>query len=340
MAGADGKKDTEKEQRNINEYRALTADLNQRINALDYSTQTHGLVTRVLVKNPEYYTVWNVRRRMFKTQLENSTSTLEDCIDHELQFLVPLLVQFPKCYWIWNYRVWVLELVEKVTYPTLPALALKYWTQELGLVGKMLVRDERNFHGWDYRRQVVARIEYLRAANKLEGASLVESEFEYTSKMVRKALQNFSALHYRSKLIPRLLDERNASSIDRTKLFEAELDMMQEALIDPFNQSAWFYHQYLMSTLATDCPQSERVIIDITHEDRERYYRQEFERIQEILEDYDDCKWVYQALLQHCWDYSSIFNKEIASDADMATWVLLLKRLDPMRSGRWKNLAR
>lgn len=45
----------------------------------------------------------------------------------------------------------------------------------------------------------------------LNGKSLVEEEFAYTTKMVNANLSNFSAWHNRSQLIPRLLDERNAT---------------------------------------------------------------------------------------------------------------------------------
>jgi hypothetical protein len=85
-------------------------------------------------------------------------------------------------------------------------------------VGKMLVKDSRNFHGWGYRRKVVSELE----SPRLGGRSMVESEFEYTTKMIHgdKGLSNFSAWHRRSKLIPRLLDERNASDEARRQFLD------------------------------------------------------------------------------------------------------------------------
>jgi geranylgeranyl transferase type-2 subunit alpha len=56
---------------------------------------------------------------------------------------------------------------------------------------------------------------------------MVESEFEYTTKMIKSNLSNFSAWHNRSKLIPRLLNERNADDIARQKfLDEGMLDSL------------------------------------------------------------------------------------------------------------------
>lgn len=59
----------------------------------------------------------------------------------------------------------------------------------------------------------------------LNGKSLVEEEFAYTTKMVNTNLSNFSAWHNRSQLIPRLLDERNA--ID-----EARKEFLDEGMLD------------------------------------------------------------------------------------------------------------
>lgn len=126
----------------------------------------------------------------------------------ELAFTIPLLVEFPKCYWIWNHRTWALD----ETVVRLPVeSARRIWLEELGLVGKMLTRDRRNFHAWAYRRFVVARLE----SAELGGTSMVESEFEYTTRMINVDLSNMSAWHRRSTLIPRLLDERGADDETR-----------------------------------------------------------------------------------------------------------------------------
>ncbi len=125
------------------------------------------------------------------------------------------MIKYPKCYWLWNYRLWLLqEANERLE----AGIATDLWNRELILVGKMLVKDSRNFHGWGYRRKVVSELE----SPKLGGRSMVESEFEYTTKMIHgdKGLSNFSAWHRRSKLIPRLLDERNASDETRRQFLD------------------------------------------------------------------------------------------------------------------------
>jgi geranylgeranyl transferase type-2 subunit alpha len=322
-------KDSEKEKRNITSYTTLVKQVQDRVHTKDFSPETLDLTSKLLTRNPEYYTIWNYRRRVLQHLINAEGPLAVDLISSDLQFLVPLLLQFPKCYWIWNYRIWLLDQIEG----TLKLEdGLRLWKEEMGLVGKMLTRDERNFHGWDYRRHVVSQIERIQGS---EAKSLVEPEFEYTTKMIRRALQNFSALHYRRKLIPRLLNERNASPQERRQLLNHELDMMQDALIDPFNQSAWFYHQYLMSTIAVGCPRDSSIVLDLSEGEREQYFKQEVTRIQEILEDYDDCKWVYQALLQ-CHVDAGRMNH--VSDKDINFWLDELKRLDPLRLNRWNDL--
>jgi geranylgeranyl transferase type-2 subunit alpha len=226
------------------------------------------LTAKLLKKNPEYYTIWNVRRRLLiyglfskpsdssspstvsQNSSPNATTTIPcdksssssltsssdpsiatphnpafpspgkngstlDYIKSDLEFLFPIMMQYPKCYWLWNYRVWLLEEANRRLESD---IARELWNRELVLVGKMLVKDSRNFHGWGYRRKVVSELE----STKLKGKSMVESEFEYTTKMIHapNGLSNFSAWHRRSKLIPRLLNERNADDATRRQFLD------------------------------------------------------------------------------------------------------------------------
>ena len=187
-----------------------------------------SLNSKLLRKNPEYYTIWNRRRSIIQYQFaqslpsilrdkgdNNSTkekSVITKLISDDLEFLFPLLRKFPKCYWIWNYRLWLLQESSKI----IPISdARQFWLQELGLASKMLSLDSRNFLGWGYRRTVVAAIEskLLNFGGVIN--SMATEEYEYTTRMIKSNLSNFSAWHNRSKLIPRLLEEREADDEDR-----------------------------------------------------------------------------------------------------------------------------
>lgn len=262
----------------IKKYRDFEDQVRARVSHNDYSPELFQLTSKLLRLNPEYYTIWNVRRRCIifsllseplagsspskvspssspaatptqpSASLSSSSSTAippnpdsltagtsgttaegnakggitapsdheiaakqqkdADILKAELTFTIPLLLESPKCYWIWNYRLWILQkIIERLPV----AAARRVWEEELGLASKMLTKDRRNFHAWGYRRHVVEQLE----SPELEGKSMVEPEFAYTDKMIRADLSNFSAWHRRSKLIPRLLDERKATDSTR-----------------------------------------------------------------------------------------------------------------------------
>ena len=197
---------------------------------LDVLNQT----SRLLQINPEYYTIWNHRRLIVRQLLSTyaeknqpnyddfkSNNSVSELISDDLDFLIPLLRKFPKCYWIWKYRLWLLD--EASSLLSLSD-AQTFWQRELDLVGKMLSLDNRNFHGWGYRRKVVTVLESPKLSPTGSSTSRTEEEFKYTTKMIESNLSNFSAWHNRSKLIPRLLNERKADMDARMRLLDSGKD--------------------------------------------------------------------------------------------------------------------
>ena len=198
----------------------------------EYTPELLQQTAELLKKNPEYYTIWNHRRRIYEYEFrqlaesvsagqlsnEQRESQILDIIQLDLQFLFPLLLQFPKCYWIWNHRLWLLD---QSTLSLPQGKSLPLWQHELGLVGQMLTKDSRNFHGWGYRRTVIDNLE------SLTKASLAQKEFGYTTKMISANLSNFSAWHNRSKLIIRILDEQQASDTERRKMFDDGMPLLR-----------------------------------------------------------------------------------------------------------------
>jgi geranylgeranyl transferase type-2 subunit alpha len=222
--------------------------------------------------------------------------------------------------------------------------ARKLWSGELQLINKMLHADSRNFHAWSYRRFVISQIKRLTPATTTEErtSSLTESEFEYTTKLIKTNLSNFSAWHNRSQLIPQILKERNADAKARRAFLDAELSLICEAInTDPFDQSIWFYHQYLLSTISPSCPPQQLIVQDLTNGERQKYYEHEMEYIREILEDEADCRWIYDGLLGLAEAYLEVdAGTGWVTTTDMKTWLHELKRLDPLRRGRWSDLER
>jgi len=300
-----------------------------------------GHITKLLNENPEYYTIWNHRRRVLNSLLapDSPTQASDELFQGDLQLTFVLLRKFPKCYWIWNHRDWLLRRAESVLGAK---AAYKLWSGELQLINKMLHADSRNFHAWSYRRIVVSQIDRLATTATEDARSLAESEFEYTTKMIKSNLSNFSAWHNRSQLIPQILNERGADPKARRAFLGAELSLICEAInTDPFDQSIWFYHQYLLSTMSPHCPPQQLVVQDLTNGERQSHYEHEMEYIREILEDEMDCKWIYEGLLrlaEACLEVDA--GTRFVATADMVAWLAELKRLDPLRRGRWEDLEK
>ena len=189
----------------------------------------------MLSSNPEYYSVWNYRRQVLRHEFLQAASSdsenagvdrIADLIKSDLLFLIPLLRSFPKCYWIWNYRLWLLDEAKRLL--PLP-LARGLWQEELALVGRMLSLDSRNFHGWGCRRFVVETLEMLLSEGTTR-KTMAPEEFEYAKKMISTNLSNFSAWHYRTKLIQRLLNENSANDEERKNMLNNGLSSFPKEL--------------------------------------------------------------------------------------------------------------
>ncbi|PBP23709.1 geranylgeranyl transferase type 2 alpha [Diplocarpon rosae] len=379
------------EKTEIAKYQELEDLIRVKVAERQYTVEVLELTSKLLKKNPEYYTIWNVRRRLLiyglfykpsdsslpsmvspstsltdttkasSETLSSSTSapsavlttipqnpsfqnpgrsgTTLDLIKADLEFLIPIMMEYPKCYWLWNYRLWLLE---QANMRLEPDVARELWKRELILVSRMLIKDSRNFHGWGYRRKVVSELESVH----LNGESLVESEFEYTTKMIHapKGLSNFSAWHRRSKLIPRLLDERNANDTVRRQFLDDEFDLVISAMYTdsyPYAQSAWFYYQFLMTTI-TDHVGHATITPNFTDDDRLECVGKQLVILRDMLDGAEDCKWIYDALIEYSLAFCLMEARvpRLEEKQDCIAWLAELRKLDPFRKGRWDDLEK
>ncbi|KAF7527720.1 hypothetical protein PCG10_002188 [Penicillium crustosum] len=333
----------QQELQKIENYKDLERLVSKKVAEHEYTLETLKKISELLSSNPEYYTAWNYRRQVLQYQFsqagdsddETAAHSISELIINDLHFLIPLLRSFPKCYWIWNYRLWLLDGARRLL--PLPE-ARQIWQQELALVGKMLTLDSRNFHGWGYRRFVVETLKELGTAE--EATSMTQKEFEYAKKMIGANLSNFSAWHYRTKLIQSLLDEQSASDDDRKRMLDDELSLIHQAFIDPYDQSLWFYHQNLMSVF--DPSMAGRTLApNLSSSDRLEYIRNEIEEVQEMLDGAEDCKYIYQALIECTLLASKVEGSLSSKDRDqILSWLSELKKLDPLRRERWLDFEK
>jgi len=206
----------------------------------------------------------------------------------DLHFGVECIKMNPKSYWVWNHRHWLLENMPRPV-----------WDAELALVDKMLNLDQRNFHGWDYRRWLVAQ----------SNVSSPKSEFDYTTTKIRQNFSNYSAWHNRSKLYPVAFTNE-----DRAQQLEQDFELVRSAVFtEPADQSAWFYQRWLLASSPT-----EEVI------------RREIGYIRELLELEPDAKWPLLALVY--------LLKETKDTSEVGGLLNKLIQVDPMRKGYYQHL--
>lgn len=78
----------------------------------------------------------------------------------------------------------------------------------------------------------------------------------------------------------------------------------------------------------------------ISNEQRLGYVSKEIENLLDMLDGAEDCKWIYQFLLQLSAIYKELSGEWPPERAKMSAWIAELHKLDPLRDGRWIDLRR
>lgn len=78
---------------------------------------------------------------------------------------------------------------------------------------------------------------------------------------------------------------------------------------------------------------------NLSSSERLEYVKKEKELIKEMLEDYEDCKWIYQALVECNLIIARIEGTMSANDrSEVLHWLKSLVTLDPLRKGHWLDI--
>jgi len=164
---------------------------------------------------------------------------MNSLIVDDLAMTMASLRTHPKVYWIWNHRRWCLENV-----PNGPGVEgtdefsgwrRGTWEKEMSVVEKMLDADPRNFHAWNYRRYILAKMPVARPE---------KSELAYTTRKIESSMSNFSAWHQRSKALTLLWTR---GELDVAKSREEEFELVRNAMYtDPDDEGIWMYHRWLV----------------------------------------------------------------------------------------------
>ncbi|XP_071088978.1 geranylgeranyl transferase type-2 subunit alpha-like [Haliotis cracherodii] len=207
-------------------YNAAVQKISAKRQQQEYDDEALHITAEILTANSDFYSLWNYRKEIFKHfKAEKSEEEVQTLFQQELYFLEACLKGNPKSYGTWHHRCFVLDNMPKPD-----------WDRELQLCNQFLEYDERNFHCWDYRRFVVSR-------SKVS----LESEFEFTTTKISSNFSNYSSWHYRSKLLPAIFPDPNQPRLVQEHQMLQEHETVQNAFFtDPDDQSAWFYHRWLL----------------------------------------------------------------------------------------------
>lgn len=125
-------------------------------------------------------------------------------------------------------------------------------------------------------------------------------------------------------------------------ILRAEVALIREALnVGPEDQSLWCYHQFLVLDLV-EYVGRPTITAGFTIEERVSYIHRELVDIQDLLEDYDDCKLIYERLMDCTLALATLEERQPTPDEkmDLRAWLSKLQELDPMRKGRWIDIER
>lgn len=119
-----------------------------------------------------------------------------------------------------------------------------------------------------------------------------------------------------------------------------EFDTMRNALwTDASDQSLWFYHQFLMVTLMD---RATSILPNFTTEQRVDYANSQIDDLKEMLDGAEDRKWICNGLYEYTLAICRTCERKPTAEElqDLKSWLDELKKLDPVRTGRWEEQER
>ena len=82
------------------------------------------------------------------------------------------------------------------------------------------------------------------------------------------------------------------------------------------------------------------MVPELTGAEKTAYVRKEMTKIREMLDGAEDCKWIYQSLIDLSFLYRELGNEWSEGASRDDEYIGELTKLDHLRSGRWNDLKR
>ena len=199
----------------------------------------------------DYPTIWDVRKILIEQYIPTITEDeLYEFLKKEITSIQGIMLRNPKCYLLWYHRIWclikALEIEKKKGIPMEKCLLMN----EIELCNKFAMKDDRNFHCWNYR---VAILTLISKYYNETFPQFLQKQLDYSLSMITKNFSNFSAWHYRGKLIPIYFYYNGIQWNTQKALdyFTSDLELLKKAMYtDPKDQSPWNYHYWIINNFS------------------------------------------------------------------------------------------
>ena len=216
-----------------------------------YDQKTMEFLLKSSILMPDYPTIWAVRKILMEQYLP--TLTDDEAMEYllkEIKAILPVMMKNPKTYLLWHHRVWCLVKCIELEIKKGIELEKSVLIGEIGLCNKFFLKDDRNFHCWNYRVKILSLISIYFQKNF---PKFIEDELKFTIEKVTMNFSNFSAWLYRSKLIPIYFVQHNIkwNTKEALDFFKNDLELIKKAIYtDPKDQSPWNYLSWIITNFS------------------------------------------------------------------------------------------
>ncbi|EFO65520.1 Rab geranylgeranyltransferase [Giardia lamblia P15] len=186
----------------------------------DMSDEAASQVLNLLTKTPMSYTFWNYRRDFLSSHQSADNELVLLVREHHIT--TQALEKNPKIYPVWEHRKFVFNRLLALADD--PEMVTKLKKEEHCFIATKLSEDPRNFHAWNYQRNLFDH---------------VDLSFLYT--LLNKDCSNHSALHQLALELHKIGLEKSDVG---NAMFDYEvqrcLDFLRlSLLLDPNSESLW-----------------------------------------------------------------------------------------------------
>lgn len=212
----------------------------------DLSDEAASQVLDLLSKTPMSYTFWNYRRDFLSSRRSADNEIVLLLREHHI--ITKALEKNPKIYPVWDHRLFVFKRLLALTDDQ--EMVTKIQEEERHFIAVKLTEDFRNFHVWNYQRNIFDRI---------------DTSFLYD--LLNKDCSNHSALHQLALELHKMhLEHVDADSGNHSNksIFDTEIQkcidfLRLSLLLDPNSESLW---QFLIKVIDLLSPEALQELVD------------------------------------------------------------------------------